>query len=455
MRILIIAEVYLPKVDGVVRRTMNLIRELLSEGDEILVVCPTQDEVAQSPVPVVGFPGFSFLLYPEYCIGRPDDRLTKVVADFQPDVVHFINPFAFGFQCYDLLQHSGTNFASVFSFHTLYAEFVKRYPVLRPLSSVLWWLTRHYHNHSDVNLTVSTVALEDLRRRGFRNVDLWRPAVDSDLFHPRSACSEMRRRLSGDFPDRKLLLTASRLAPEKDIEFLAEVLRQVPEAMLAIVGDGPHRAALERHFRGLPVHFTGYLHGEELAAAYASADAFVYASRTETMGNVVLEAMACAAPLVAPAAGGISGLVDHGVNGLLYSPGNITEAAEFVRTLLEDQEQRQRISEAAREYASGCSWSEAARGVRRAYERAIERHRALVSDLPRSTLPARLVTRLLVNSFALMSSLKRPAKSTSTLTAASTAEPASVSAPVLLPNTGISEPTFPAELSPESVGALT
>lgn len=455
MRILIIAEVYLPKVDGVVRRTMNLIHELISEGDEVLVVCPTKDVVKQSPVPVVGFPGFSFLLYPEYCIGCPDHRLNEVVADFHPDVVHFINPFAFGFQCYDLLQRSGTNFASVFSFHTLYAEFVKRYLLLRPLSSMLWWLTRHYHNHSDVNLTVSTVTQDDLRQRGFRSVSLWRPAVDSNLFHPRSACSEMRRRLLGEFPDRKLLLTASRLAPEKDIEFLADVLRQVPEAMLAIVGDGPHRTSLEQHFRGLPVHFTGYLHGEDLASAYASADAFVYASQTETMGNVVLEALACGAPLIAPAAGGIPGLVSNDINGLLYSPGNVVEAVGFVRAVLQDPRLRQRLSHAARQYAASCNWGESARGVRQAYERAIERHKAMNTELPQSSPIARLATRLLVDCFSKMSKLKQPSGYSTQSEENVPQVPTSLFTPDLSTNTPIPKPLRCPKRTPESVGTLT
>src|SRR5207253_4845654 len=130
-------------------------------------------------------------------------------------------------------------------------------------------------------------------RRGFERVELWPPAVDSDLFHPRRQSEAMRTRLLGGRSDRRLLLTVSRLAPEKNVGFLAEVLKAIPDACLAIVGDGPARADLERRFQGTDARFVGYLKGEQLAAAYASADAFIYASETETMGNVVLEAMAC------------------------------------------------------------------------------------------------------------------------------------------------------------------
>ena len=141
----------------------------------------------------------------------------------------------------------------------------------------------------------------DLIRRGFERVELWPPAVDSDLYHPSRRSEAMRSRLSGGRARRtaSYLLTVSRLAPEKNVGFLAGVLRQLPDACLAIVGDGPARPSLEQEFAGTDARFIGYLKGEELAAAYASADAFVYASETETMGNVILEAMACGRPVVA------------------------------------------------------------------------------------------------------------------------------------------------------------
>src|SRR5208282_67745 len=102
--------------------------------------------------------------------------------------------------------------------------------------------------------------------------------------------------------------------------FLADMLREIPHASLAVVGDGPHRAALEQRFQGVDARFIGYLKGKELAAAYASADAFVYASETETMGNVVLEAMASGCAVVVPQAGGIPNLVEHRSTGFLYRP---------------------------------------------------------------------------------------------------------------------------------------
>ena len=408
MRVAIVAEVYLPKIDGVVIRTMNLIRQLQNAGDEVVVICPEATRPRDSPVPCIEFPGFAFPMYPEYRIGLPNDKLVEELQQFRPDVVHFLNPFGFGFRCYDILQKAEFSLPIVFSFHTLYAEFVKRYGALRPLSRMLWWLTKHYHNKADVNLTVSAAMVEELKSLGFERVEEWQPAVDSDLFSPTRRCADMRQRLKGDYSKSRQLLTVSRLAPEKNVEFLAEVLRKVPDASLAIVGDGPHRANLERHFAGLPVTFLGYMKDEELATAYASADAFVYASETETMGNVILEAMAAGSAIVAPRAGGIPSLVEHNESGLLFEPRETEAAAAFVNKLLDSPARRKQISTNARHFGQTHGWKEAAQRVRRDYEHAIERHRNSRRAMLPTSLTAKFTTETLVRMFQLASAFSTP-----------------------------------------------
>jgi glycosyltransferase involved in cell wall biosynthesis len=403
MRIAIVTEVFLPKIDGVVHRLLNLLEQLVRAGDEVLLVCPDGEGCQECPVRVVAVPSFAFRLYPEYRIGLPDKDIVGVLRDFAPEVVHYVNPFAFGFRCYDVLERADLGVPSVFSFHTLYAEFVKQYKLLRPLSRLLWWLTSEYHSRADVNVTVSGPMQEELARRGIPGVKLWPPAVDASLFHPAARSDEMRAMLSGGRPDRKLLITVSRLAPEKNIAFLAGVLREVPDACLAVVGDGPHRAELERRFAGLSANFVGYLKGESLAAAYASADAFVYASETETMGNVVLEAMACGCPAVAPRAGGIPALVEHGKTGLLYEPRCLEEAIRHTRRVLTDDAFRAGLVAAARARAEAWDWANAAEHVRQIYSDSI---RAYHHEPRRRTWRRRLAQATgtaLVHSFRLMS----------------------------------------------------
>jgi glycosyltransferase involved in cell wall biosynthesis len=370
MRIAIIAEVFLPKVDGVVNRTLHLIRELKRCNDEVLVICPQADGAQNGPASVVEFPSFPFPLYPEYRIGRPDDRLVGALDSFAPDVLHYVNPFAFGFCCHDLLRKACVQLPSVFSFHTLYGEFAKQYLLLKPLSGLFWWLMREYHNRADINLTVSSITKDDLVRRGFERVHLWPPAIDPDLFHPNRHSPTMRARLASGQTSRQVLLTVSRLAPEKNIGFLAKVLEHFPEASIAVVGDGPSRTMLERRFAGRAT-FLGYLKGVELAEAYASADAFVYASETETMGNVILEAMASGCALIAPEAGGIPSLVTHGETGLLYAPGDLAGAVRQTRWTLSDPRLQQELGRRARQHVEEWTWARSIASVRQAYREAI------------------------------------------------------------------------------------
>ena len=403
MRILIIAEVFYPKVDGVVIRTMNLIRELLGKGDEVLVVCPEMEGRQDSPVPVAEFPSFPFPDYPEYRIGLPDQKLVEVVRDFKPDVLHYLNPFAFGFRCLDVIQRSDLSIPEVFSFHTYYAEYVKQYAFLKLMSPLLWWLIKDYHNCADINLTVSSITQDDLTEKGFHRVELWPPAVNSELFRPSKATTEMRNRLSDGEPEKPLLLTVSRLAPEKNVAFLADVMRRFPEARLAVVGDGPQRIELERRFAGTSTSFFGYFEGEKLAEAYASADAFLYSSETETLGNVILEAMSSGLPVVAPRAGGIPSLIAHGEDGYLYEPRNLEEAVSFVRPLVEDEAHRRQIGEAARSESCNRSWGNAIDTVRRYYQDTIDSHPSQGSPNIRQRLLAPLAISSLVTVYRLMS----------------------------------------------------
>jgi glycosyltransferase involved in cell wall biosynthesis len=408
MRIAIVTEVFLPKIDGVVNRTLALIRQLTDYGDEVLVLCPRAKGCTACQVPVVDFPSFPFPLYPEYRIGLPNRRLDDAVKSFAPDLIHYINPFAFGFRCYDLLREVGVRPPSIFSFHTLYGEFVKQYKALKPLSNVLWWLMREYHNRADVNMTVSSVMQDDLVERGFRRVELWPPAVDSELFHPSRRSAEMRNRLSNGRPRKPLLLTVSRLALEKNVGFLAGVLDEFPDAQLAIVGDGPQRAELEQRFQGKNAHFLGYLQGEQLAAAYASADGFVYASELETMGNVVLEAMASGCAIVAPAAGGIPSLLRHGTTGFLFQAGQLGQAVQHTRAILADEALRLRVGQAAREAVEGRNWHQSTGRVRQVYADVVKRGARPLTPWTWRDKLARTTTNTLVSLFRSAVRVKLP-----------------------------------------------
>ena len=186
----------------------------------------------------------------------------------------------------------------------------------------------------------------------------------------------MRDRLTQGEVDAPLPLCAARLSPEKKLDTLRPVLENLPYARLAILGDGPARSSLERHYAGLPAVFTGFLRGEELAQAFASADVFVMPSTTETLGFVVLEAMSSGRPVVAARAGGIPDLVQHGENGILYDLEDPTALLDAVEDLLSEPGRARFHGEQARKAAEKASWRSETRKLVWAYRRAIKAHRS-------------------------------------------------------------------------------
>jgi phosphatidylinositol alpha 1,6-mannosyltransferase len=165
----------------------------------------------------------------------------------------------------------------------------------------------------------------------------------------------------------------------------------VPGTRLVVVGDGPARAALERRFAGLPVRFTGYLRGDELAIAYASADAFAFGSDTDTFGQVILEAMASGLPVVAARAGGAVDLVEEGRSGFLFEPGEVHRLAAHLRALGANPALHASLGAGGRRIAERRSWSSVMDELVGHYRRAAAMHpawnRVLDSRRPRALGP--------------------------------------------------------------------
>jgi glycosyltransferase involved in cell wall biosynthesis len=149
------------------------------------------------------------------------------------------------------------------------------------------------------------------------------------------------------------------------------VLEDLPGARLALVGDGPYRAQLEKIFEGTATTFMGYMAGTELASAYASADAFLFPSSTETLGLVLLEAMAAGCPVVAANRGGIPDIVSDGLNGCLYEPDERGSLTAATQRLLGDPSRRQQLRLDARQEAERWGWAGATAQLRRYYDQVL------------------------------------------------------------------------------------
>ena len=243
----------------------------------------------------------------------------------------------------------------VVSYHTDLPAYLHYYG-LGLLEPHIWRIMRVRHNRATLNLCTSGAMLEQLSQHGIERVALWPGGVDTARFHPCRRSDAMRARLTNNNSASPLLVYVGRLSPEKDIERIKPMLQAFPTARLALVGDGPHRKVLERHFADLPVYFAGFLRGEELAAAYASCDVFVMPSRTETLGLVVLEAMSSGLPVVGARAGGVPELIQDGAGSLFDSDG---EAIDAIRSFLNCPEKRDSAGIAARAVAADHSWKAA------------------------------------------------------------------------------------------------
>jgi glycosyltransferase involved in cell wall biosynthesis len=350
----------------------------------VLVFAPDNAAPEHPGVRVVRVPALPFPRYPGLRAGLPDPRIAAALLRFRPDVVHAVGPACLGI--WGLLTARALGLPVVASYHTDLPRYLRGYG-LHWGEPAIWPLIRRVHNGAHVNLCPSRFTRRELRAHGVREVGLWRGGVDTERFHPRHRSLAVRSALTDGRPDAPLVLYVGRLAPEKSVETLAWVLDANPGARLALVGDGPARPRLERVFRDQPVHFAGFLHGDALSAAFASADVFVMPSTTETLGFVVLEAMASGTPVVAADAGGIPDLVSHGENGWLYDPTRLDGAAEPVRRLLESRSMREHAARMGRKHAENCTWELETRRLVGSYEEAIARVEATLVGRVRRWFP--------------------------------------------------------------------
>ena len=369
MKIAFFTETFLPKVDGIVTRLTRTVEQLVAAGDQVMVFCPEGAPSHFAGAEIVGVPAVPLPLYPELKLALPRPAVSDALDQFQPDLVHVVNPAVLGLGGIWLAKTR--ELPLVASYHTHLPKYLEHYG-MGMLEPLLWELLKAAHNQAQLNLCTSSAMVEELSERGIQHTALWQRGVDTELFRPDRAKPELRQRLLGGHSDSDaLLLYVGRLSAEKQIDRIRPVLDAMPQARLALVGDGPHRQQLEKVFAGSATTFVGYLGGEELAGAYASADAFLFPSSTETLGLVLLEAMAAGCPVVAARRGGIPDIVSDGLNGCLYEPdGSDDGAGSFTaasQRLLGNLEQRNQLRLEARKEAERWGWAGATAQLRQYY----------------------------------------------------------------------------------------
>ena len=276
MRIMIVTDAWAPQVNGVVQTLEMLVGELRTAGHDLVTVTPDQFRT----VPCPSYPEIRLALLP----GR---RLARLIEEVRPAAIHIATEGPLGWAARNYCVRHSLPYTT--AYHTRFPEYVRaRFGVPLALS---YAVVRKFHSAAKTLMVATQTVENDLKRRGFEHIRRWSRGVNTELFRP-----GLRRVY--DLP-RPIFLYVGRLAVEKNVEAFLDL--DLPGSKVA-VGDGPQAEELKRRFPG--VLFPGLKRGEELAAHYADADVFVFPSRTDTFGLVLLEAMACGLPVAAyPVAG--------------------------------------------------------------------------------------------------------------------------------------------------------
>ncbi len=352
MRVAIVAESFLPRVNGVTGSVLRASRHLLRQGHHVEIVAPdpaparTEDGIRIHPIRSFAVPRMHI------DVGfRTVGQLRGQLESIQPNVVHLASPFVLGHQA--IRAAALSSIPTVAVFQTDVSGFARHYR-LAPVGSLSDAFIRRIHRQAQLNLVPSTASREYLERLGVEHVRLWGRGVDTEQFNPRHRSPDLRTKWLSATPGRIIVGYVGRLAPEKSIDMLAYV-KNDPRVQLVIVGDGPQRSELQRILPS--AIFTGLLRGNDLGEAMASLDVLVASGERETFCQVIQEGMASGVPVVAPDVGGPRDLVGHGEVGLLYEPGNRDQLRRCINTLVESHAARAVMGIEARSLIRDRTWT--------------------------------------------------------------------------------------------------
>ena len=345
LRIAVVTETYPPEINGVAMTICRMV-DGLRRHHVVELIRPRQHSGDSandaSGLHEVLMPGFPIPRYQGLRLGLPaKGRLLELWSRRRPDVVHLVTEGPLGWSALDAARKLGIPVSS--DFHTNFHSYSQHYGfgwLQKPVAGYL----RKLHNRTDTTLVPTRELRDTLAQDGYRNLQVVARGVDTSLFHPRKRSAELRRQW-GVGENEQVVVYVGRIAPEKNLPLVLRAFHEMqlvnPELRLVLVGDGPARAELQRQH---PQHiFAGMKTGEELAAHYASGDIFLFASMTETYGNVTVEAMASGLAVVAYRYAAAAEHIVHDENGLIAEFGNEEKFIQLASHLANDAERVSRL----------------------------------------------------------------------------------------------------------------
>ena len=374
--------------DGANQALNRLVEYLLRRGAAVRIYSPTVADPALPPMgDVVGVPSIPIPRRTEYRFPLMiPPSVKRDILRFDPNIFHVASP--------DVLCHRAVTLAHrmerpvVASVHTRFETYM-RYYGLAFLEPVIQAIIRRFYRRCDAIFAPSDSMAQLLREQRMNyNVGIWSRGIDTEIFTPARRSPEWRRRLGID-DEVPVIGFVGRLVMEKGLDVFSESVdclerKQVRHRVL-VVGDGPARDWFERRLPN--ALFTGLQEGPELGRAVASMDMLLNPSVTETFGNVTLEAMACALPVVAARATGSQSLVADGVTGRLIRPGAIDDFAEALGRYCEDEGARRAAGARGLEASMRYGWDQVNQALVDGYIRTIRQHGAGARRPPPSPVP--------------------------------------------------------------------
>lgn len=380
MRIALFTDSYYPHVSGVAKTVERYMNYLEKNGHEYLLFLPAYSFKDKSTSNLRKMKALKFILYPELRFSFVNYRtVRKTLDNFQPDVIQVMTEFPVGRS--GIWYGKKRGIPIVTCFETNIPQYMQYYG-FGILTETCWNFYKWFHRYSDMVITPSEITTQLLKSQNFNKVWTWERGIEFDKFTPEYRSEAVRKRYAAN--DGLLFIYVGRIAIEKDLHIFVETAKILrgkygEKVNFVVVGGGPILEELKKDAPDYIV-FTGFLTGEHLLEMYASADVFLFPSPTETLGFVILEAMASQLPVIACFEGGVRDTLIDGYNGIACREKNVDDFVQASIKLIENKALRKKLAMNAREFAKSKDWDKSFEVLLNLYEQLIK---SKVAEIPK------------------------------------------------------------------------